>query len=73
MRRVIVFFGEFLYGSLKVWVDGAEKSVAFGQGPDSVVRRVLERALAAEASFVLFVGDSTARLLYIAFVHVHVH
>ena len=75
MRRVIVFFGEFLYGSLKVWVDGAEKSVAFGQGPDSVVRggALVERALAAEAPLVLFVGDSTARLLYVAFVHVHVH
>jgi hypothetical protein len=58
LRRVIVFFffGEFLYGSLKVSVDGAEKSVAFGQAP-----------------LVLFVGDSTARLLYVAFVHVHMH
>ena len=73
MRRVIAFFGGFLYGSLKVWVDGAEKSVAFGPlEPDSVVRDgVLVRALAAEAPLVLFVGDSTARLLYVAFIHVH--
>ena len=42
--------------------------------PDSVVRGgVLERALAAEAPLVLFVGDSTARLLYVAFVHIHVY
>ena len=29
--------------------------------------------LCAEAPLVLFVGDSTARLLYVAFVHVHMH